>query len=276
MYTSKKQAFEAAQVNSILSIGADSKTVKGQTKGYLTGIIYMLSHTDGPAAAGMKGTLCPNAVNAGCDQACLVSAGRGSFSSVIEGRKKRTLAFLERRDAFMIALWYDIAALTKRAERASQVPCVRLNGTSDIDYTKITFTAPNGETGNIFQHFPHITFYDYTKNVHYKREQLPDNYYLTFSYSQFSDTYAHKALSAAKRNESGLAVVFRDRLPETFMGLPVVDADKTDLRFTDKETNRIKGAYIAGLKAKGKAKKDTSGFVIDDNKSNTTNLIAVA
>jgi len=51
-----------------------------------------------------------------------------------------------------------------------------------------------------------------------------------------------------------VAVVF-DRLPEEYMGKPVFNADDTDLRFLDPK------GVILGLKAKGRAKKDTSGFV---------------
>ena len=39
--------------------------------------------------------------------------------------------------------------------------------------------------------------------------------------------------------------------------MPVINGDKTDMRFKDPV------GVIVGLKAKGKARKDTSGFVID-------------
>ena len=51
-----------------------------------------------------------------------------------------------------------------------------------------------------------------------------------------------------------VAMVF-DKLPDTYMGRPVFNADETDLRFLDPK------GVILGLKAKGRAKKDTSGFV---------------
>jgi hypothetical protein len=53
------------------------------------------------------------------------------------------------------------------------------------------------------------------------------------------------------------AIVFRDVYDKaTWQGYPVVDGDKDDLRFLDP-----KGGHIVALYAKGKAKKDTSGFV---------------
>jgi hypothetical protein len=51
-----------------------------------------------------------------------------------------------------------------------------------------------------------------------------------------------------------VTVVF-DKIPTEYMGKPVFDADDTDLRFLDP-----KGAVL-GLKAKGRARKDTTGFV---------------
>jgi len=44
-------------------------------------------------------------------------------------------------------------------------------------------------------------------------------------------------------------------MPETYNGLPVFNGDESDLRFLDPQ------GVIVGLYAKGKAKKDTSGFV---------------
>ena len=50
--------------------------------------------------------------------------------------------------------------------------------------------------------------------------------------------------------------VFNGGLPETFLGKKVVDGDTNDLRFLDEK------GIVVGLKAKGSAKKDTSGFVV--------------
>jgi hypothetical protein len=47
-----------------------------------------------------------------------------------------------------------------------------------------------------------------------------------------------------------------DAIPDSYNGRPVIDADETDLRFLDPK------GVVAGLKAKGRAKKDYSGFVI--------------
>jgi hypothetical protein len=111
------------------------------------------------------------------------------------------------------------------------------------------------------QEFPDVQFYDYTK---LPGRKVPANYHLTVSYSGANAKYASKVL----RSRHNIAVVFRDKesIPEFFNGRPVIDGDRDDLRFLD-QTNSIVALY-----AKGKAKKDTTGFVID----NAPSLIAVA
>jgi hypothetical protein len=60
----------------------------------------------------------------------------------------------------------------------------------------------------------------------------------------------------ALANGANVAVVFRtSKYPEKFLGVPVVDGDENDLRFLDPKN------VVVGLYAKGKARKDTSGFV---------------
>ena len=100
----------------------------------------------------------------------------------------------------------------------------------------------------------HVQFYDYTKIA--KRKSLP-NYNLTWSYSEADPRYT-AMMPQARANGMNVAVVFRDKkFPKTFRGLPVISGDDDDLRFTDPKD------HIIALYAKGPAKKDTSGFVID-------------
>jgi hypothetical protein len=99
-------------------------------------------------------------------------------------------------------------------------------------------------------------FYDYTKIAN-RPLDIP-NYKLTFSYSEASAAYEKQCFIALKRGMN-IAVVFRDKesIPESFLGLPTIDGDKTDLRFLDPSQS------IVALYAKGKARKDQSGFVVD-------------
>jgi hypothetical protein len=172
----------------------------------------------------------------------------GAFSNVQAARIAKTRLYFEDREAFMAQLMAEVRAFIRKAFKAGLIPVVRLNGTSDIPWERV----PVEGKPNIMAHFPTVQFYDYTKR--HNRRDLPDNYHLTFSLAEDNDSRA----SAAARNGANVAVVFRtDKFPDTFMGMPVVDGDADDLRFLDGR------GIVVGLKAKGPAKKDTSGFVRD-------------
>ena len=232
----------------LLSVSSDAKTIKGETLGFLTGILYLA-----PANT-TKWNTCSMAKTAKCDVACLYSAGRGAFSSVQLARINKTEWFFTERNTFMQQLVVDIAKLIKKANKKGLQPLVRLNGTSDIQWESVAFTDTDGiEYVNIFAAFPEIQFYDYTKIAN--RTDLPSNYDVTFSYSGVEgfQPFVTKALL----NNMRMAVVFRKEqdIPMTFMGIPVVSGDKSDIRHLDDKV-------IVGLYAKGKAKLDTTGFVV--------------
>ena len=224
----------------LLNIDNNAKTVKGQKQGYMTAIFYGAPSTQ----SGFN--TCPMA-SEGCKKACLYTAGHGAFNNVQQGRINKTRWFIQERDTFMEQLKKEITNFIKNATKKGFIPCIRLNGTSDISW----------ETTGIFEQFPQVQFYDYTKI--YKRAlkfvngQYPSNYHLTYSLNE--DNY-QEAFDILLKG-GNISAVFRNELPETYKGYRVINADETDLRFTD--DNNI----IAGLMAKGKAKKDYSGFVLD-------------
>jgi hypothetical protein len=226
---------------------ANPKIQKGTKLGYLSFILHL-------APANLSGReTCPKRT-AGCTAACLNTAGRGGMfrrgenTNVIQkARIRKTQYFFEHRDAFMKDLYHDIVRAKKFAERKGLTPVFRLNGTSDLSWEKYEV----GTTGmNLFQLFSTTQFYDYTKILGRKVKQIK-NYHLTFSRADGNDTDVARAIEQGYN----IAAVF-DHMPETYMGLPVINADDTDLRFLDPK------GCIAGLKAKGRAKKDLSGFVI--------------
>ena len=229
----------------ILSIGSDAKTIKGQSIGFMTGILYL-------APSNLSGyQVCPLAKLAQCEKPCLNSAGRGAFNSVQKARIAKTKAFFEHRIDFMDNLIYSINALIRKAKRENLTPLVRLNGTSDIAFENIKH---NGKT--IFEHFPNTQFYDYTK--HATRKNIPANYDLTFSYSGVK-TFAPIVAKARLNNAlSRIAVVFDkvENIPNTFLNLQVIGGDNSDVRHTEPNNT------IVALYAKGKAKNDLSGFVV--------------
>jgi hypothetical protein len=165
-------------------------------------------------------------------------------NGVQKARRRKTHWFFVRRTEFMERLAIEIANHVKAATRKGLVPCIRLNGTSDIRWESI----PVGPFENIFQMFPEVPFYDYTKVP--GRDLGIGNYHLTFSIADGNDADAEAEL----RRGMNVAVVF-DRVPSEYLGVPVVDGDESDLRFLDPS------GVVVGLKAKGEAKSDDSGFV---------------
>jgi hypothetical protein len=169
----------------------------------------------------------------------------------------------------------DVAALVRKAERMGLTPLVRLNGTSDVPWENVPVPlcpgcdnpdcAPDGRThvANIMALFPNVQFYDYTKSyirmLRYLRvtdKPWPANYSLTFSRSECNDAEACNVL----RHGGNVSVVFSTprgaALPETWHGFPVVDGDVDDARPSDAH------GVVVGLRAKGRARRDRSGFVV--------------
>ena len=221
---------------------ANPKIQKGTKLGYLSFILHL-------APADLSGReTCPKRTQ-GCTAACLNTAGRGGMfrkgetTNVIQkARIRKTEYFFNDREAFMDDLVTDIMRAVNYARRKGLIPVFRLNGTSDLSWEK--YPTRYG-ADSIFEQFPTLQFYDYTKVLGRKVKHIP-NYHLTFSKADGNDSDVAEALL------QGMSVVaVYDRIPE---GVP--SADETDLRFLDPK------GIMLGLKAKGRAKKDYSGFVI--------------
>lgn len=222
----------------LLEISADAKTVKGEQYGYLTGILYLA-----PADSSGVVNVCPMAGR--CKDPCLNKAGRGAFDSTQQARIRKTHFYHFNRTAFLDSLRYDIGRLIRRAQRLEMIPAVRVNGTSDLPQVARMMA----------EEFPAIQFYDYTKIPGPWKRTLP-NYHLTFSLD--GPENLADALEA-HRHGVNVAVVFDTRkgkpLPQEWRGIPVVDGDLSDLRFKDP------AGVVVGLRAKGPARYDDSGFV---------------
>jgi hypothetical protein len=260
----------------LLNIDKNAKTVKGQAQGYMTAVLYLAPFK----AAGIN--VCPMAEIAGCVNACLNTAGRGGLAkagdvlvteggllpnnSVQRARIAKTRWYAEDRDGFMAALVAELIAFCRKATRAGLIPVVRLNGTSDIRWESIPVIRNHYRDGiheipggrpvqypHIFAAFNGVQFYDYTKISNRRVADIP-NYRLTFSYSARPEYQPHveRAMAAGLN----IVAVFRGALPETFLGRPVIDGDASDLRHLDPL------GVVVGLKAKGRAKTDRSGFVV--------------
>lgn len=253
----------------LLTVG-NPKIAKATKFGWLTAVLHL-------APGDLSGfNVCPKAT-AGCLAACLNTAGRGGIAlgagrltvaeiasgsrtnAVQTARIRRTHLYFSDRPAFMATLAADIRKLIKLAAKMGLRPSIRLNGTSDIPWERVAYAdAIAGQHANVMDVFPDVQFYDYTKRPN--RHDLPANYRLTFSLAEDNDADAWDAL----QNGMNVAAVFHV-VPAHFdmmqpdggerWPIPVIDGDEHDLRFLDPV------GVIVGLKAKGNAKRDTSGFV---------------
>ena len=203
--------------------------------GYLTSIMYLAPYN-------LSGhNVCSDATD-GCIESCLNTAGRGRFDNVQNARIKRTKFFYENRKAFLEQNEKETDAHIRKCKRLGLKAAIRHNGTSDIAWHKILDMSLR----------PEIQYYDYTKSFKRALSEIPANYHLTYSRSEKT---TNEQIFACIEAGVNVSVVFMT-IPDTYLGLPVIDGDKHDMRFLDPE------GVIVGLKAKGKAKKDTSGFVV--------------
>ena len=273
----------------LLSIGSNPKINKSDKsgKGFKTAILHL-----SPYKLSGK-NFCANA-SPGCIDGCLNTSGHGRFDKTQEARLKRSKFFIEDRLGFLEQLHKEINAFVKHCEKRNLKPAVRLNGTSDIVWENIIFPydwEKEPLIKSIFDWFPKVQFYDYTKSKRrVLKSDLPSNYHLTFSRSE---TTPIKDIRQILDNGTNVAVVFMckrdaycsknfcDHYPNDFEPLSLLDSsitgaydrvingDLTDLRFLDQcldlQGNPIKKGFIVCLSAKGKAKKDQSGFVVKYN-----------
>ncbi len=233
------------------------KTAKGEGLGYLTAILHL-------APFDLSGrNVCPDAT-AQCVALCLNTAGRGGIfakgettNAIQRARIRKTRYFFANRSTFLAQLANEIRCHVRNAKRHGLTPAIRLNGTSDLAFERFA--------RGLFEAFPDVTFYDYTKSFqrmssYLNQNDWPKNYSLTFSRSESNAKECSRVLASG----GNVAVVFSTRqgetLPAKWNGYRIIDGDTTDLRFLD--PFRV----IVGLRAKGKAKhqefQTPGGFVV--------------
>jgi len=194
--------------------------------------------------------VCPKA-SEGCAAACLHTAGNPAFMANKEkARIRKTKLLYEDRAEFFKLLEKDIEKLIKKTPKGFTTG-IRLNATSDVPWEAYR-SLSSGK--NVFDHFPEVSFMDYTAIKKRADKDLPSNYHLTFSRKEDND----EACKYVLERGMNVAVVFAKDLPKTFWEHRVIDGDLHDWRPLDPE------GVIVGLKAKGKARNDTSGFVIQE------------
>lgn len=224
--------------------GSNAKTKKNKRD---TRIMYL-----SPATENSKGKdMCPYR-SAGCTASCLSDSGRMRMSNVKKAHRNKTEYFLDDPKTFISQLTLELEWANIQARKKGETIAIRLNGTTDRDFLYLIKKF----TGKDFTEWTHLQFYDYTKDPYKLRRYDKENYVQTFSMSE--DNY-DKCIEALADGYP-VAVVFRNELPKTWNGYPVIDGDTADDLMLDRP---YENGYVIGLKAKGPAKKDQSGFVID-------------
>ena len=249
---------------------SNPKIAKNMKEGIMTAPLHL-------APASVSGFQVCAQRSPGCEAACLHTAGNPAYmAQKFASRNDKTRAYFENRPLFMALLVFQIAALEKKAKAAKMEPGIRLNATSDIPWESVAFEMNGKKFANVMQAFPNVQFYDYTKIT--KRALAwasgkkangtpwPSNYHLTFSKTENNDSAVSQVLEAG----GNVAIVF-DAIPESMVNsvgtlrprddspigsYPVILGDEHDFRPIDPR------GCIVGLKAKGDAKKDESGFVV--------------
>jgi hypothetical protein len=237
----------------LLSVG-NPKVLKGIKQGYNTYILHL-------APANLSGyETCPKRT-IGCTSACLNTAGRGGMfkkgettNTIQKARIRKAKMFFENRAEFMADLVKDIELAIKQSEKKGLIPVFRLNGTSDLSFEKYEVIRNGKLYRNIFSAFADNIFYDYTKILGRKIANIP-NYSLTFSAADGNDNDVAKAITQGYNIATVFGIKKTLPMPDSYLGLPVFNGDESDLRFLDPKQ------VIVGLYAKGKAKKDETGFV---------------
>ena len=207
-----------------------------------------------------------------CLKDCIYHTGNARFDSVHAAREMRTsrLFHPDTKEETMVDIQLDIGRLQyfcselnlKYKNKIKQYfgegfqfqPVIRLNGTTDINWSK--------EAAILHEKFPEIQFYDYTKVPkymdmymsgynNYTGQSFSPNYHLTFSRSETNRTEALRYLEMG----GNVAIVF-DKIPETLTyngrTYRVIDGDRHDLRFLDDvEGMKQEGeGLVIGLKYK--------------------------
>lgn len=238
-------------------LSESAKVVKGEKFGYLSAVCYMT-----PAFAFAGGNTCSHHTLGNCAGPCLVHSGHMSLKEAIEARADRLALFLKNPALFFEILSRELMLLEKRAHKKELKAAGRMNGTTDLNWVKIRF---DGKT--IFEHFPGICWYDYTKNPRLAEDYLAAGISITFSWYKKADT--QKVLELLDRGVN-IAIAYKDQIPE-FQKIgdrmvPTINGDAHDLCFEDPRgvirALKYKFATMAKNSAEINARALESGFII--------------
>lgn len=206
-------------------VNSSSKVEKGKKKNIDTIILYLSASKN----AGFD--VCKFASDF-CRKVCLVESGRASMErhdgNIHVSRLVKTWIVEFAPKIAEKLILSDIDRAVKRGKEF----VVRLNGTSDLNWS------------NIIKKRPSVQFYDYTKKP---MESKFKNHHITFSFSGSNISQVFKMLD--KNINAAVAIVASDfkkalKLPNTYNG------DETDLRSYDKQKGKLCLLKIKGNNVK--------------------------
>ena len=182
-----------------------------------------------------------------------------------EARADRLALFLKNPSLFFEILSRELNLLAKRARKRKLKKAGRMNGTTDLDWSQIRF---GGRT--IFEHFPGIDWYDYTKNP-----KLAENYQqagVSITFSWYKKAPTEKVLELLDRGVN-IAIAYKDKIPANQkIGdriVPTINGDAHDLCFNDPRgvvrALKYKFATMSKDAATINARALESGFIIQSN-----------
>ena len=223
--------------NYLGGIKKSAKMMKSYTHNVATYCVYLApANLAGRTKKGTRINVCPMSQH--CKDLCLNSSGHNKADILARGQKnvrqsyinisriKKTKLFYNDRDLYMDILIHEINRDRKYAEKKGMEFSVRLNGTSDLSPE---IMKKDGK--NILEIFPDVQFYDYTKV--YNRTKLMKfypNYDITFSYDGYNWDQCEQFL----KDGGKVAVVFdSEKMPKTYKGYKVIDANGYDMRYLD-------------------------------------------
>lgn len=260
IFVNRTQATNLTGLSYIGSTTNSMKTDKGEKYGITTYMVYLAPHK-------LSGyNVCPYATKE-CINSCIHETGHvrleklSGHTTIEKCRIKKTHLFKINPNFFMTWVIAEIAASSILAAKKGNKFAVRLNGTSDIKYEDIKY-----EGKNIFEIFPHITFYDYTKVPNRKIDNYP-NYSLTFSYTGKNVASCLFALDQGQN----VAIVFNVKrgqsLPDFWRNYPVLDGDLYDYRPADQKQSIVGLRFKVGSDQNINETAKNSVFVVDPDHS---------
>lgn len=243
--------------NAYILSRSSAKIIKGEKLGYITGVCYLRSFKK---IGGIN--TCSHAKIAQCFKPCLEHSGKMSLPTAIRARDRRLKLLIDNPQAFFSILIADIEKIERKAKREGKGTAYRLNGTSDLEWSRIKI---NGKS--IFELLPDLTWYDYTKNPKIAESYREQGLSCTLSwYPKLDPCFVREHLESG----GNVAIAYQPRggLPDTQeingREFRVIDGDISDLRFLDEKgvVVGLRYKYATGKNAKQRNQKARSaGFI---------------